>query len=70
MAQDCHYYCLAVGRLVQTVEHGGVFEAGPLTAQHLLGVGSMVGLFPLAFLDHAQVGATTKTYSYLRDEYG
>ena len=70
MAQDCHYYCLAVGRLVQTVEHGGVFGAGPLTAQHLLGVGSMVGLFPLAFLDHAQVGATTKTYSYLRDEYG
>jgi hypothetical protein len=67
---DCHFYGKAVARLEQDVEHGGAYGAGPLTAQHVIGVGCLLGLFPIGLMEHAEIGSSTATYRYLVSEYG
>ena len=43
----------------------GVFSAGSLTAQELIGVASVIGVLPLSFAYRAEVGHTTGTFTYL-----
>jgi hypothetical protein len=61
---DCHFYGKAVARLEQDVEHGGAY-AGPLTAQHVIGVEVSSGPLPNCLIEHAEIGASTATYKYL-----
>jgi hypothetical protein len=67
---DCHYFGRTVSRLENSFEKGGAYGAGPLTAQHITGVACLLGIFPLSFLDHAEIGQSTASYKYLRKNYG
>jgi hypothetical protein len=67
---DCHYFGRTVSRLEESFEKGGAYGAGPLTAQHITGVSCLLGIFPLSFLDHAEIGQSTASYKYLKREYG
>lgn len=67
---DCHYFGRTVSRLEESFEKGGAYGAGPLTAQHITGVACLLGIFPLCFLDHAEIGQSTASYKYLKREYG
>jgi hypothetical protein len=46
----------------------GVFSAGSLTAQELIGVGAVLGVLPLSFAYMAEIGHTTGTFRYLVDK--
>ena len=46
----------------------GVFSAGSLTAQEIIGVGAILGMLPLSFAYMAEIGHTTGTFRYLVDK--
>jgi hypothetical protein len=46
----------------------GVLGAGPLTAQEVVGVGTLLGAYPPAFSNVAEIGHTTATFNYLCDQ--
>ncbi len=64
---QAHTFQKATGILctVVTEDSHGCYGAGPLTAQHILHVGSLLGTFPAEFLNCAEIGCSTKTYQYL-----
>jgi hypothetical protein len=72
-----YYYSKAVGMLCVTEKNPkttsdwtcyGVKHAGPLTAQHVIGVGSLVDYFPNHLLEQAEVGTSTATARLLIEE--
>ena len=63
---DPHYYGKAVSFMQDSHKKTGVFGAGALTAQHLIHIGVLCGLFPSGLMDHAEVGESTNSYTYLR----
>jgi hypothetical protein len=67
LASDPHYYSKAVGILVDSYATTGVYGAGGLTAQHLIHIGVLCGLFPRPLMLHAEIGANTNSYTYLHD---
>ena len=66
LESDPHYYGKAVSFMQDTHKKTGVFGAGALTAQHLIHIGVLCGLFPSGLMDHAEVGESTNSYTYLR----
>jgi hypothetical protein len=54
--------------LTQDTMPFGVLGAGPLTAQEIIGVATLVGAFPQCFGSVAEIGHTTRTFSYLCNE--
>jgi hypothetical protein len=56
-----HWYGRATDVLV-----ADAFGAGHLTAMHILGVATCIGLMPERFLNVAEVGVTTKTWKFLK----
>ena len=67
LESDPHYYYgKAVSFMQDTHKKTGVFGAGALTAQHLVHIGVLCGLFPSGLMDHAEVGESTNSYTYLR----
>jgi hypothetical protein len=66
LASDPHFYGKAVANLEAGYQSTGVLGAGCLTYQHLIHIGALCGLFPPEMLLHAEIGATTNSYKYLR----
>jgi hypothetical protein len=66
LASDRHFYGKAIANLEAGYQTTGVFGAGCLTAQHLIHIGALCGLFPPEMLLHAEIGITTNSYKYLR----
>ena len=65
LASDGHYFARAVATLVQSHGTGGVYGAGPLTAQHLIHISVLCGFLPPEFISHAEIGQNTNSYTYL-----
>jgi len=77
-----HYYQRAVANLCQDCPKFpsagfdptaascsvGVFSAGSLTAQEIIGVGATLGMLPLSFAYMVEIGNTTGTFCYLVDK--
>jgi hypothetical protein len=66
LASDSHFYGKAIAYMEDGYLGTGVFGAGPLTAQHLVHIGALCGLFPPEMLAHAEIGESTNSYKYLR----
>jgi hypothetical protein len=49
---------------------GGVFGAGPLIANKIIQIASLLGLFPFQFLLQSRIAKSTCTYKYLCGEFG
>ena len=47
----------------------GVYMAGPLIAQHIVGVAACLGVIPPSMGLHAQIGPSTGTWTYYRDKF-
>ena len=62
---DIHYYCRAIALLEQSWEKTGVYGAGALTAQHIFGVGVLLGIYPAEMLQHALLAEGGNAYKYL-----
>jgi hypothetical protein len=67
---DIHYYCRAIAYLEQGWERTGVYGAGALTAQHIFGVGVLLGIYPAEMLQHALVAEGGNAYKYLAKNEG
>jgi hypothetical protein len=67
---DIHYYCRSIAYLEQGWETNGVYGAGALTAQHVFGVGVLLGLYPREMLQHALVAEGSNAYKYLAKKEG
>ena len=65
LPKDSYFFSLSVALLQDSHLATGVYGAGGLTAQHLLHIGCMSGIFPAALMEHAEIGVNTKCYSYL-----
>ena len=52
---DIHYFCRSIAHLEESWEKNGVYGAGALTAQHIFGVGVLLGLHPREMLQHALI---------------
>ena len=65
IANVLHYYGRTVEHLVQSS-----FGAGHLTAMHIIGTGSCLGLFPQGFLEVAEMGKTTRTWLFFKWAFG
>ena len=67
------YYELVVSYIskqVQLGKPGGVYGAGSLTAQHVVGVASVMLYFPVEFLTVAEVATGTDTWKFLKEHHG
>jgi hypothetical protein len=62
LASDPHFYGKAVANVEAGYQSTSVFGAGCLTAQHLIHIGALCGLFPPEMLLHAEIGTTTNSY--------
>jgi hypothetical protein len=49
---------------------GGVFGAGPLIANKIIQIASLLGLYPFQFLLQSRIAKSTCTYKYLSGEFG
>jgi hypothetical protein len=67
---DIHYFCRSIAYLEQGWEKNGVYGAGALTAQHIFGVGVLLGLYPREMLQHALVAEGSNAYKYLAKKEG
>jgi hypothetical protein len=65
LACDSHFFSRAVSYLEDGYSTTGVFGAGGLTAQHLIHIGVLCGLFPGPLMSHAEIGKNTHSYKYL-----
>ena len=65
IAQTLHYYGKSTYYLVQEC-----YGAGPLTAMHIIGVGACLKLFPISFLDAAEIGVSTRVWRFLKWGFG
>jgi hypothetical protein len=70
LCSDIHYFCRAIAYLEQGWEKKGVYGAGALTAQHIFGVGVLLGLYPREMLQHALVAEGGNAYKYLAKKEG
>ena len=67
---DIHYFCRSIAYLEQGWETNGVHGAGALTAQHVFGVGVLLGLYPREMLQHALVAEGSNAYKHLAEKEG
>jgi len=67
---DIHYYCRAIALLEQGWDKNGVYGAGALTAQHIFGVGVLLGIYPAEMLQHALLAEGSNAYKYLAKTFG
>ena len=65
LPKDPYFFSRSVAYLEDSHLTTGVYGVGGLTAQHLIHIGCMSGIFPAALMDHAEIGVNTKCYSYL-----
>jgi hypothetical protein len=70
LACDGHFFSRAVSYLEDGYMATGVFGAGGLTAQHLIHIGVLCGLFPGPLMSHAEIGKKTHSYKYLSKREG
>ena len=63
---DEHRFSLAIRILSH---HEGVFGAGMMTAQHLMGIGGLSGLLPSSVLCFGEIAMSTKTAAYLHEKW-
>ena len=68
--KDLHTFCKASVILCKSPQEGGCHGCGPLTCQHILVAGAMIGIFPNAFMSHAEVAPSTVSFDYICDQYG
>ena len=66
-AFDLHYFDKAVAIFSDSTN--GVYHAGVLLSQHLLAIGTCVGVFPLPIATLGEIGDTTRM-DYLKSKYG
>ena len=55
--------------LLQETNDCGVYSAGPLIAQHILGTAACLQVIPAGLALHAHIGPTTKTWKYYSKKY-
>ena len=67
---DPHYYSKAVAFLQHGWQKTGSYGAGALTAQHILDAGTLLGLFPLTIMEHAEISEGSPSYQHLQEEEG
>jgi hypothetical protein len=67
---DIHYYCRSIALLEQGWEKTGVYGAGALTAQHVFGVGVLLGIYPAEMLQHALVAKGGNAFKHLSKNEG
>ena len=60
-----HYYGKTTHHLIKEC-----YGAGPLTAMHHVGVAACLKLFPQSFIEIAEVGTSTRTWTFLKWAFG
>jgi hypothetical protein len=68
LCQECPKFPPQISDAILASCQIGVFSAGSLTAQEIIGVAAILGVLPLPFAFMAEVGHTTQTFRYLVDQ--
>ena len=68
--KDLNTFCKASVILCKSPSDNGCHGCGPLTCQHILVAGAMLGLFLNSFMGHAEIAPSTVSFEYICQKYG
>ena len=62
-------YLQTLNTFCKTKDKGGIFGAGPLIANKIIQMAALLGIFPFQFLMHSAIAKSTKTFTYLKEQF-